>query len=148
MAKHEKSVFYRLRLIFFGHFKSFWKILFCSKLKVLQIAEILSTIGASYDKSSLLWLLAKFWWKFFFLRNFRFFKNNSIFQKFQKKSFHQNFARSHRSEILSYDAPMVLKSSASCGSNAVSRSEIRHRLVPVALRKVCLLKVPFWCNTQ
>ena len=39
-------------------------------------------------------------------------------------------------------------SSASGGSNAVSRSKMRHKLVPVAPCKVCLLKVEFCAYTQ
>ena len=76
-GKTRKSSFLSLRLIFFEHFKTFSTILFYSKLKVLQIPEILSTIGASYDKISLLWLLAKFQWKiFFWKKNFRFRKKH------------------------------------------------------------------------
>ena len=68
MVKRENRVFCRYDWYFLNNLKTssqFQELLFYSKLKVLQIFEILSTLGASYDKISLLWFLAKFWWKFF-----------------------------------------------------------------------------------
>ena len=59
-GKTRKSSFLSLQLIFFERFKSLQELLFYSKLKLLQIPEILSTLGAPYGKTSLLWLLAKF----------------------------------------------------------------------------------------
>ena len=86
-GKTRKSSFLSLRLIFFEHFKTFSTILFYSKLKVLQIPEVLSTIGASYDKISLLWLLAKFRRKFFFSKFSIFQKKVRFFKNFEKKNF-------------------------------------------------------------
>ena len=113
-GKTRKIAFLSVRLIFFEHFKSSLELLFYSKLKVWQIPEILSTLGAPYDKISLLWLLAKFRWKIFFSK---FLKNQTFFWKienFEKKKFQRNFAWSHRSDILSYGAPKVLKISGIC----------------------------------
>ena len=60
---------------------------FYSRRKVWAISEKISTVGASYDKNSLLWFLAKFWWKIIFsksdgfsifLKNRKFFKISLI----------------------------------------------------------------------
>ena len=83
---------------------------------LLQIPEILSPSPASYDKISLLWLLAKFCRKNFFFEIFNFSKNFDFSKISKKIFFRQNFARSHRSEILSYEAPMVLKISGICNT--------------------------------
>ena len=105
-CKTRKSSFLSLRLVCFEHFKSFQELLFCSKKKVLQIPEILSTLGASYDKVSLLWLLAKF------RRNSKshfFIKMIKMHQICSNMHFSGDFESNHRNEILSYRAGRGLK---------------------------------------
>ena len=104
-----KDVFYWFlleKMIFLTNYRSSHTFLFYAKQKVWIIPEILSPFPASYDKISLLWLLAKFAKKSNFGRIWCIFK---ISMKMWKLDFFADFARSHRSEILSYNDGKGLK---------------------------------------
>ena len=57
---YQKCSFCMIRLTFYDHHRSSQTLLFYSKQKVWIFPEILSPFPAPYDKTSLLWLLAKF----------------------------------------------------------------------------------------
>ena len=60
LRTYDKTRFSHTCLIFIRHFESFLALLFYSKRKVWIIFEQMSTVGAPYDKNSLLWLLHSF----------------------------------------------------------------------------------------
>ena len=102
---YDKTRFSHACLIFIRHFESFLALLFYSKRKVWIIFEQMSTVGAPYDKNSLLWLLQSFDEKRNFIEKSIFFEKNWIFA--QKSVIHQNSARATeasfcRMELLRY----------------------------------------------
>ena len=81
LRTYGKTRFSAVYLTFIRHFESFLALLFYSKRKVQIISDQMSTVGASYDKTSLLWLLQSFDEKQIFGRKINFIRKKSIFRK-------------------------------------------------------------------